>query len=334
MIHLFGPTGAHLLAPGNTAALSSGFVWIDCYQPTREEETLLENALGIEIPTRQEMLEIEVSNRLYEEGAVYTMTATMIGKADSQTPESGPVTFILTPNHLITLRYGEYMPFRTFISDFQKNPAAYATPDRVFSGIIDKITERLADILEKVGFEIEVLSADIFKRQSLNTQPPIPHTKQSKKATNVNLRELLNRTGFAGSIDNKARESIVSFQRLLSFMNTTRTARFCPESIEQIQTAARDLQSLSEHSHFISDKIAFLLDATLGLINIEQNDIIRIFSIGAVMFMPPTLVASLYGMNFQHIPELTWQHGYEYALLLMLLSTLIPLLFFKKKGWL
>ena len=329
MVHLFGPTGAHLLAPGQSAALSSGFVWIDCFQPTREEERMVENALGIEIPSRQEMLEIEVSNRLYEEGAVYTMTTTMISKADSQNPESGPVTFILTPHHLITLRYGEYMPFRTFIADFQKNPTAYSSADRVFAGLIDRITERVADILEKVGFEIEALSIEIFRRQTTkNTDPKAPLPKAP------NLRDLLNRTGIAGSIDAKVRESIVSLQRLLSFLNSTRTSRFAPESLEQVQTAGRDLQSLAEHSQFLASKVSFLLDATLGLINIEQNDIIRIFSIGAVMFMPPTLIASMYGMNFRHMPELEWTYGYEFALMLMVLSTLLPLLFFKKKGWL
>jgi len=332
MLHRFGSSGAKLITSGNTSSLSSEFVWLDAFQPTREEERLITTTLGVDIPTREEMLEIEASNRLREEhtnggSPTFYLTTTLVSRADSASPEASPVTFILSGNRLITLRHGEFMAFRTFIADFQRDPAAYKTADRVFSGISDRIVERLADILERVGFEAEEVSAEIFRRR-IDTQ-----TRQ-KSGKPINLRHTLHRVGNIGSLDAKTRESIVSMSRLLSFLNDARSAGFATESRLAIQSARADLTALAEHSYFLADKITFLLDAVLGLINLSQNEIIQVFSIAAVMFMPPTLIASIYGMNFHRLPELTWQHGYEYALLLMLLSALIPWLFFKKKGWL
>jgi magnesium transporter len=329
MLHVFGPTGAHLMAPGDDISQEDAFVWIDCFQPTREEERLVETTLGLEIPSRQEMLEIEISNRLHEEGAVQYLTTNLLSRADSVSPEVGPVTFILTSHHLVTLRYNEYMPFRTFIADFQRNPALYTTADRIMAGIIDKISERMADVLEKVGFEIETLSADLFKRQEGHTAAKI-----TPRQKDVNLRDLIRRVGLSGNLVSKIRETLVGIQRVITFLNDTRTANWTNDARILLTSNKADIGALSDHSTFLANKISFLLDATLGLINMEQNDIIRIFSIAAVMFMPPTLVASVYGMNFHTMPELGWQFGYEYALLLIFLSAIVPYIFFKRKGWL
>ncbi len=329
MLHIFGPKGARLLNLAEQAQIPDNIVWIDCFQPPREEERMVETALGLEIPSRQEMLEIEVSNRLYEEGAVQYMTTNLLSRADTSAPEVGAVTFILTPKHLITLRYNEYMPFRNFIADFGRNTSLYMTPERVLSGIIDRIGERLADILEKVGFEIETLSIELFRRETEEAAPKI-----SARQKDTDLRELMRRVGMAGNLISKIRETLVSLQRLLTFLNENRMANWANETKLQMAASKADVVALSDHSNFLANKISFLLDATLGLINIEQNNIIRIFSIAAVMFMPPTLVASIYGMNFRFMPELDWQFGYEIALVLMLLSALLPFLFFKRKGWL
>lgn len=346
MLNFFGSNGAKVLFHGNESVLFEDFVWLDCFQPTPEEERLIETTLGIELPTREEMMEIETTNRLVEEGAVYTMTTTLVSKSDTNAPENAPVTFILTPHHLITVRYSEFVSFRTFIADFQHSPASYPTADRTFTALQSMILARLADVLERVGFEIEHISNDLFKNEmAIHTHVPFGSSsknpfhgqgacKNGKRRRPINTRALLEREGSVGNLDAKVRESLVSLQRTVSFLNDARTARFSPESRVELAAARTDIQALSEHSYFLADKITFLLDATLGVINIEQNDIIRIFSIAAVMFMPPTLVASVYGMNFKHMPELSWQWGYEYGVLIILLSALVPFLFFKKKGWL
>ncbi len=331
MLHVFGSNGGRLVGVGDASAFSSGFVWLDVFQPTRDEERLIKNVLGVEIPTREEMFEIEATNRLYEEttprGALYYLTCTLISHADSHAPESSPVTFILSPQHLITVRYSEFMSFRTFVTDFQRNLSGFATPDRVLTGLLDRIVERTADILEHIAFEAETVSAEVFQRK-------IEAQAQPKNTPHLNLRQTLRRVGNIGSLDGKTRESLVSLSRLLTFLNETRTASFAPESRTELVSARTDIQSLAEQSHFLADKIAFLLDAILGLISLSQNEIIQTFSIAAVMFMPPTLIASIYGMNFRNMPELGWEYGYLFAVLLMVLSGLIPWLIFKKKGWL
>lgn len=321
-------------------------VWVDCVNPTREEELRVETLLGLQLPTPEEMAEIEVSNRLYEEqtthGPVYTMTATLVGRSDSDIPETGPVTFILAPHHLVTLRYNEYKSFNNFAADWQKHASNYTTADRALAGLVEHVVERLADLLERVGNETENISTDLFalkagvksnlKIKDRDREKEKEKDKKKRKKP-MKPRELLNRVGAVGNLDAKVRESLVSLQRLVNFLNEKRTHLFSEEGRSMIHAMRHDIQALCEHSYFLADKITFLLDATLGLINIEQNDIIRIFSIAAVMFMPPTLIASIYGMNFKHMHELNWELGYEYALMLMLCSTLIPFFYFKKKGW-
>lgn len=330
MLHVFGPTGAQLVAPGHEAALSSDFIWMDCYQPTHEEERMVESALGVDLPTRAEMQEIEVSNRLYQENGFLYMTALMVSRADSAEPESAPVTFIVGPNRIVTIRYSEYLPFRNFIADFQKNPTSFVSPDKVLMGLADRIIERVADVLEKIGFEIEGLSADLFKRQ-VEDKAPVRTTSKQK---HLSLRELIDRIGRAGNLDAKIRESLVSLQRLLTFLNEMRAANFTHESKLHMKSFRADILSLNDHSSFLANKVNFLLDATLGLINIEQNEIIRIFSVVSVMLMPPTLIASVYGMNFENTLEFGWEYGFAFAITCMIVSAILPYLFFKRKGWL
>lgn len=340
MIYAFGANGkVQILNPQRAPADLWEFVWVDCVAPTREEESMVERLLGVELPTHEEMRGAEVVNRLSEHGGIFTMATVLVAKSDSAAPETSVVTFILTPKHLITLRYHEYVAFKNFSSDFH-----YTSADGALVGLIENIMERSADLLDRVGVEAETVSADLFnfKMQAAGVTQPHVNTKTAakpsnkpkrKKAKHTKPREILNRVGAIGNLDTKIRESLVSLQRLTNFLNDTRTAQFSHESRIQLQAKRADLQALCEHSYFLADKITFLLDATLGLINIEQNDIIKVFSIAAVMFMPPTLIASIYGMNFKYMNELSWDLGYEYALMLMLLSTLAPYFFFKKRGW-
>lgn len=328
MLRGFGKEGAINIGPSTAAA---DLLWVDCLQPTRAEELMLEKLLKVELPTPEERREREVSNRMNDEGGTLTMTVNLVSKSDSAAPENTPVTFILTATHLITLRYDELRSFINFSEQFQK-VHHYNSSQEAFLGLLEHIIERLTDVLEHVGTNIEGISADLFGiKAQLATQPPYPMRGKRKRSRNSKPRELLNRVGAIGNLDGKVRESLVSCQRLINFMYDS--PRWSPEVKQHLKIHKADLQALCEHSYFLADKITFLLDAVLGLINIEQNDIIRIFSIAAVMFMPPTLIASIYGMNFKHMHELNWDLGYEYALMLMLLSTFIPYLFFKKKGW-
>ena len=309
------------------AVLTETANWIDLFQPTQEEERAVEDALGIDVPTKDEMQDIATSSRLYQERDSLFMTATILTNADTRRPESSAVTFILGPERLITVRYAEPQPFINFRNQRDANPASYGSPARVFQGLTDAVIERLADILESVGAGLEDLSVAVFA-------PPA-----AAKAPARDFREMLSRLGRFSDLASKARESLLSLSRLFWFYQEANKSQIVAEDelpaiMAHIKTATRDIAALSDHSAFLSGKVAFLLDAILGLINVEQNAIIKIFSVAAVVFLPPTLVASIYGMNFEHMPELRWQLGYPFAILLMVASAILPFYFFKRKGWL
>jgi magnesium transporter len=302
-----GPIGAQ--------QLPAGTVWLDLVDISREEELQIEGMLQIDIPSRVEMQGIEVSNRLYREGQALFMTATHLIKTETESPETSPVTFILCPNQLVTLRYAEPWSFRVFIQRAPKSGATNA--ELAFVGLMETTVERLADMLELVTIEMEHLSRQIFSRH----------------AAEVDLQKVIFKLGACGNIASKARESLLDKNRVMIFADGA-AEWLHGDSRARLKASIRDIASLSDHATFISGKVSFQLDATLGLINIEQNRIIKIFSIAAVVFMPPTMIASIYGMNFENIHEYHWSWGYEYGLGLMVLSVIGTLACFRWRRWL
>jgi magnesium transporter len=298
-------------------------VWIDLMNPTPEEDLLLERAVGVDIPTREEMEEIEVSSRLYfEEGAAF-MTATLLAQADRDDPAMAPVTFVLTGAQLVTVRYHDPRPFQTFRQRAAKVPMGATTGFGALIGLLEIIVDRLADVLERAGRDVETISRGIFQQNG------------DKERKSRDFQEWLEQIGRKGDLNSKIRDSLLTLERLGGFLGqVTSQGSDDPQLRGRLATLGRDVQSLTDHSSFLSQKITFLLDATLGMINIEQNAIIKIFSVAAVVFLPPTLIASIFGMNFKHMPELGWMLGYPYAVGLMTLSAVLPYLYFKWRRWL
>lgn len=298
-------------------------VWIDMIRPTREEELFIEATTGVEVPSLADMAEIESSSRLYtENGAIY-MTATIATGILRETPESRSVSFILTPAHLITVRYADIQSFDRFASHSDRVPDLCDSPSLALFHLLDAIVDRLADGIEHVGEEVDAVSRQAFRRARGN---------QQQRVSNLVLQSLLVRLGSAQDALSKARASAVSLSRTLSYLGYA--APKTADTTARIQSLSGDLASLSDHAGYLSNNITFLLDAALGLISIEQNAVLKIFSVGAIVFMPPTLVAGIYGMNFEHMPELGWTLGYPWALGLMVASAVLPYLFFRWRGWL
>ena len=293
-------------------------IWLDIVEVTKEEEAFVEALLGFEIPTRAEMQEIEASSRLYREGRATFMTATMLIKTETESPETTAVTFILTKERLVTLRYTEPWSFRTFAQRAAKSGTGDAT--QVFVTLMDTTVERLADMLELVALELDHVSQQVFRR--------------SKDINDQQLHKALVKIGTCGHILSKVRESLIDKARVMTFAEQSTHDWMDAESNSRLKALMHDAATLSDHATFMSSKISFLLDATLGLINIEQNRIIKIFSIAAVIFMPPTLVASIYGMNFKVMPELDWHFGYPMAIGIMLASVMTTLWVFRRRRWL
>jgi magnesium transporter len=304
----------------DAAALPERTVWLDMHQPSAVEEAFVERALGIGVPTREEMKEIEASSRLYQEDGAVFMTATLLVKAGTEMPESTVMTFILARECLITVRYADPTPVRVFATYLERHPRVCEASEVVFAGLIEAIIDRIADVLEAVGADLDDLSREVFAREG--------------RPSGRDFEELLSRVGHNGDLTSKARESLVTLGRVLMFVVQTGRLKARKTMQGQFKTLSRDVISLSDHASFLNNKINFLLDATLGMINIEQTNIIKLFSVVAVVFLPPTLIASIYGMNFELMPELGWPFGYPLALVLMLISAITPYAFFKRRGWL
>lgn len=297
-------------------------VWIDVLSPTQEEEAFLEIALGFSLPTRADMIEIELSSRLYSENGVYFMTATMIAHSDSDTAEPvlDPVTFVIWKHQLITIRYIEPQSFRLFNIQTEKLTAIHRDPPMLLIGLLDVTVDRLADILELVGHRLDTYSRTIFNKK--------------QKTTKHDYHQLMQQMGSIGDLNTKARESLVTFRRLLTFFSGTLDPKLEREKLAHLTSITTDITALSDHASFLSTKINFLLDATLGMVNIDQNNVIKILSVAAVIFLPPTLIASIYGMNFHNMPELSWKYGYLFTMGLMFLATWVPYRYFKRRKWL
>jgi magnesium transporter len=298
-------------------------IWIDLISPSADEVAKVQSFLSIEIPSRAEMQEIEASSRLYQENGAYFMTATAVTSPDHDSLESSAITFILSEAYLVTVRYMNPKPFDSFAARIQKPGSSYQSSTDLMIGLLEAIIDRMADILEMHSAEVERISKAIFSANG------------HRNAPQINLQETIKDIGVEGNHVSILRESLVSVSRMAIYLNQAVTQHPQVAAIrETLKEISRDLASLADHASFMSSKVNFILDATLGMINIEQNKIIKLFSVAAVVFLPPTLIASIYGMNFELIPELSWPFGYPLAILLMIVSAILPYSYFKRKGWL
>ncbi|MBK5198434.1 MAG: magnesium/cobalt transporter CorA [Methyloceanibacter sp.] len=323
MITIYEYKSAELKPQTGQPRITEQAVWIDLLNPTQAEEAKVEKALKLDVPTREEQQEIEVSSRLYQENGAHFMTATALYLSDQAEAKTTPISFILAGNRLITVRYAEPRAFTIFAARCNRSEPDLKSGSAVLIGLIETIIDRLADFIERIQGEVDALSHSIFE------------IKGGVASRQRRFDVLLRAIGREGEVASKARESAHSLGRLLTFLAHAANERKEDKLLQaRIRTAARDVNSLTDHATFLSGKIIFLLDATLGMINIQQNDIIKIFSVAAVVFLPPTLLASIYGMNFHHMPELNWMLGYPIALILMVLAAVLPYIYFKRKGWL
>lgn len=313
-----GPQGLARLE-GDNGAASQDVVWFDLLEPTEAETRLVEERLGIELPTREEMREIEASNRFYEEGGALYMTATIVTKLDTDLPESAQVTFVLTGSRLVTNRYVDPLPFRRFIAYAERHPAVCSSGALLFAGLLESIINRIADVIERAAYDLDGISQDVFAR---------------RRRAERDFRRVLERVGQSGELISKIHECLVSLGRLLAFVQQSPNHHLTQEVRSRLRTVTRDIAALSDHSTFLGNKVTFLLEATLGMINIDQNDILKIFSFVTVFLLPPSVIAAFYGMNFQHLPWLREPWGPWAALAAMIASSFVPYLIFKRRRWL
>jgi len=327
MLTLHARTGETVPPPPDlgTAAMPDA-VWIDLLNPSASETAFVERATGLVLPSFADLSEIETSSRLRAQNGVLYLSAPLVHRANADDPRTTPVGFVLGPELFITVRFEELIPFTTFGTTFGQ--AAPETAPEAFAGLVEAIVDRLADVLERIAAELDTLSHRLFRSE------PIEGKRRRRPARSAaDLRVILRRIGNSGDLASKIRDSLHGLARLVPFVESMGAA-WLPEVVKpRLETVRHDLLSLTDYDHFLLDQVQLLLDATLGLINVEQNNIIKVLTIVSVVGVPPTLVASMYGMNFKDMPELSWAWGYPYALALIAISAVGPLLWFRLRGW-
>ncbi len=305
----------------SSEADGDGAAWLDLLDPTEEERALASQLTGLRMPTRQDVEEIESSSRVYAEEQTLYLSTPLVRRTDKLV-FSAPVGFVLSRNHLVTIRYSDYPVFDLVSKRLAKQPAPRDAEDSMLL-LLEAIVDRLADLLEMSGRQLDQLSKRIF-------QTPEPRGRNVDRM----MRGLLQKVGQETDLVSGMRDSLLGMQRIALYMSEN-GERLCQERFKtRLILLSKDIASLNDYDGQLNNKVQFLLDATLGFINIEQNNGIKILTVVSIVGIPPTLIASIYGMNFKDIPELGWTYGYWYALTLMAATVVLPMIWFWRKGWL
>jgi magnesium transporter len=312
--------GPEALAEGSPLEAAQ---WLDLHAPSQAEEHAAEAFLGALVPTREESQEIEFSSRFYIENGTVFMTASVLAGLDAGHPVLTPFTFAVGKSKIVTLRYDDMRAFRQFLAVAPKPESGCGTPVGVFNGLLEAFIGRTADVLEHVAQSVDRINSEIFTR------------KPNERLRSKRLSVLIGAIGTQGDLASKARESLSSLERLAQY-----AAAMLPDQAlkngnsARLKLALRDVRSLEDHVNFVLNKITFLLDATLGLVANQQNQVVSVLTVASTILMPPTLIGTIYGMNFKDMPELGWGYGYPLALVIMTVSAIVPFVYFKRRGWL
>jgi magnesium transporter len=298
-------------------------VWFDLFDPTTEEVERVSREVGAPLPGRQALEEIETSSRLRATADSLTMSMPTSFHDQGGSAHLAPVGFVLTQRHLVTIRYTKLPSFDDAADVCRQGDGAVSSLD-AFAGLAEEMVDRLADTLEQISASLGGLSEHAFRDQV--------DDRQADRAKG-GLRDRMRQVGRLGDQTSNIRDALLGLGRIVGFV-TQRTADWPGERpLARVASLHDDVASLNDYASHLSEKVQFLLDAMVGMIGIAQNEVFKILTIVSIMGIPPTLVASIYGMNFKIIPELQWTYGYPYALGVIVLSALLPLAWFKWRRW-
>jgi magnesium transporter len=317
-----GVTPRRTLTP--TPHVASEAAWLDLMDPTESERALAERLTGLRVPSHEEIAEIESSSRVFtENGATYLSMPYSLLDSDGRSKATS-LGFVLSDQYLLTLRFEKLPAFETYSEAFSHGGRKGSA--EAFVGLAEAIVDRMADVLERVAMELTQLSKATFRGDSKSG-------RKNVRRADRELRAILTAVGESGDALGNLRDSVLGMGRMASYVQ-----QFCeswkpPELKVRLQTLRQDIASLNDYDQQLNNKVNFLLDAVLGFINIEQNNGVKVLTIASVVGIPPTFVVGLYGMNFKNMPEYDWTYGYQFGWLLIVLSILLPLIWFRVKGW-
>jgi len=329
IVHTCSASNGAPIADLSASTLPANVVWIDLFDGDAAEVDFVERATGLHVPALSEISEIETSSRLRVEDDVLYLSTPIVYRSESGEAVTTAVGFVLRHDLLITIRFADLEVFRSFADSCAKPGAVHPSSAGAFIGLLEAIVDRIADVLEGIGVGLDAVSKRIFRVDSAKTL-----ARQRPARENADLREFLAKIGRAGDLTSKIRNSLLGLGRMVPYVAGLGGTWFSAEVKPHLETLRQDILSLNDYDAHLSNNVQLLLDATLGLINVAQNNIIKVLTIVSVVGVPPTLVASMYGMNFRHMPELDWAWGYQYGLAVIAVSAILPLLWFKLRGWL
>ncbi|TYC67516.1 magnesium transporter [Stappia sp. BW2] len=321
MIIAYCPTvkGLERIELSSGAPLPSTSVWIDLIAPTQEEQKAAEKLMGAEIPTRDEIASIETSERLYLEPGAVVMTAQLPIATQMIDPALSSVTFVINAKRLVTVRYGEPKSIALLSRRVQADSGIAHKGTAVLFAMLDIIVDRCADEMESASARYDTLAVQVFG-DGLNMRKTASYQIAIKQLGQIGLHV------------SKMHDVCTSLSRMLLYLSThAKRLNLNEEQEADCKMFGRDIHSIKEHGDALDNKLSFLLDATVGLVSLEQNQISKIFTVVSVIFLPPTLIASIYGMNFANMPELNWQLGFLFSLGLMVTSVALTYIFFRWK---
>jgi magnesium transporter len=322
--HAAGKAGIEVAMDAKTIPPEAS--WIDALRPDAREIAFLERTLKIEVPALETLSEIETSSRLRSEKDWLYLSIPMIHRADGFMPTLTPLGFVLSKDILLTVRFKLMKAFDDVLETISRCPAQAGGPGALVA-ILEVIVGHAADVLEGAGADLDGLSEEIFGTNAANVRRHRPREDGDK------LRGVMRKIGRNGDLSSKIEDLLLGMARMLPYV-AANAAPYLPADIRaKLKSLQRDIASLNDYETHLTNKIQFLLDATLGLTNIEQNNIFRILTVVSVVGIPPTFFASMWGMNFKNIHEYNWTYGYEFGLFIIAVSALIPIIWFKWRGW-
>jgi magnesium transporter len=310
--------------PGAAEDLPADVIWIDLVNPTPEESAFVESQRKVRIPSIEALREIESSSRLAVDHDVIYLSVPAVAAGDTPDAHLTPTGFILAEDFLVTVRFSPLSTFDTVIEKVGQDKALQ-NATAIFVALLEATVDRGADVLKRLGAELDKVSKSVFRGDPSRPKHPV--------RSNNTLRRALTSVGTTGDRLALARDALLGVGRIAPYVLSVRKALIAPEIQARLEAVNKDILSLNDYEGQLSNKIQFLLDAILGFISIQQNDIFKVLTIVTVVGIPPMLVAGIYGMNFKYMPELNWVGGYPFGLAMIVLSALIPLAWFRWRGW-
>lgn len=304
--------------------LPEEIIWIDLLNPTDEEKAFVERRTGLRVPSIEALSEIESTSRLIVEHGVIYLSTPLVAQGDTADYYTSPAGFILSRNLLITVRFAEQATFKAVAKKVSEDQTLRSSAG-VFTTLMEAIVDRGADVLERLASELDKISRSVFRGD--------PNKRRHTVRSNESLRHALAKIGMIGDRLSQARDVFLGIDRIVPFVVGLKHDWIMTEFEGRLAAIAKDTASLNAYEEHLSNKVQFLLDAVLGFITIEQNDLFKILTIVSVVGIPPTLMAGIWGMNFKSMPELNWEFGYPFAWAVIILSAIVPLIWFKVRGW-